>query len=45
MVFFWPGDVAQVIEHFPNKCEALSSNPVLPRKKKKEETNNTFNIP
>jgi hypothetical protein len=26
------GGVAQVVEHLPSKCEALSSNPILPKK-------------
>jgi hypothetical protein len=29
--------VGQVIEHLPGKSEALSSNPVLPKKKKKKK--------
>jgi hypothetical protein len=28
--------VAQVVEHLPGKCEALSSNPLSPKKKKKD---------
>jgi hypothetical protein len=28
------GDVAQAVEHLPNKCEALSSNSNTTRKKK-----------
>jgi hypothetical protein len=28
------GGVAQVVEHLPYKCEALSSTTVLPKKKK-----------
>jgi hypothetical protein len=27
--------MAQVVEHLPSKCEALSSTPVPPKKKKK----------
>jgi hypothetical protein len=27
--------MAQVVEHLPGKCEALSSNPLSPKKKKK----------
>jgi hypothetical protein len=27
--------VAQALEHLPNKCEALSSNPSMAKKKKK----------
>jgi hypothetical protein len=27
---------AQVVEHLPSKCKDLSSNPILPKKKKKE---------
>jgi hypothetical protein len=29
------GRVAEVVEHLPNKCEALSSNPVLPKNNNK----------
>jgi hypothetical protein len=25
----WAGDMVQVVEYLPNKCKALSSNPVL----------------
>jgi hypothetical protein len=27
--------MALVVEHLPSKCKALSSNPVVPKKKKK----------
>jgi hypothetical protein len=29
------GEVAHVVEYLPSKCEALSLNPVLPKKKRK----------
>jgi hypothetical protein len=31
------GRVAQVVEHLPSKCEALSSNSSIVKKKKKDE--------
>jgi hypothetical protein len=30
------GSIAQVIEHLPSKCEALSSNSIADKKKKKK---------
>jgi hypothetical protein len=38
------GRVAQVVEHLPSKCEALSSNPRTSKKKKKEEEKLKINI-
>jgi hypothetical protein len=32
-----PGDVAQVLEHLPTKCKALSSNPHTAKKLKKKK--------
>jgi hypothetical protein len=32
-------DVAQVVEHLPNKCEAQNSNSSTPKKKKRKEKN------
>jgi hypothetical protein len=32
----WAGGVAQVIQHLPSKCEALSTNPSTTKKKKRE---------
>jgi hypothetical protein len=29
----WAGGVVQIVEHLPNKCEALSSNPSTEKKK------------
>jgi hypothetical protein len=31
------GEVSQVVEHLPSKCEALSSNPSTAKKKKKKK--------
>jgi hypothetical protein len=38
----WAGGVAQVVEHLPSKCEALSSNPSIKNSKwvEKEEARN-----
>jgi hypothetical protein len=33
----WAGGVAQVEEHLPSKCEALSSNPNTAKGKKKRQ--------
>jgi hypothetical protein len=32
----WVGGVAQVVEHLPSKCEALSLNPCTEKKKRKK---------
>jgi hypothetical protein len=37
--------VAQVVEHFPNKCKALSSNPSIVKKKKKKSRTQWRNCP
>jgi hypothetical protein len=34
------GEAAKVVEHLPNKYEALSSNPHTAKKKKKKKRNN-----
>jgi hypothetical protein len=34
--------VAQLVKHLPNKCEALSSTPRLPKKKRKKENIQIF---
>jgi hypothetical protein len=30
----WAGGIAQMVEHFPSKCEAQNSNPSTGKKKK-----------
>jgi hypothetical protein len=39
----WADGVAQVVEGLSSKHEALSSNPVPPKKKKKSFLNNEWN--